>query len=238
MTLRELLQRDRDAFAALAPEELAGYLLADIIRWEDEPGRGDPNKHNYLVGISPDKKSDIGKAILEAWAYLEHERLIASVGGDWVFVTRRGREVGDATGVAEYQKIQYPRGQFHAAIEHRTWKHFIPGDHDIAVKEAFREVEIRIRKAAALPKDYVGAELVKAAFAPDGGKLTDTEIPSAERTGLFNLFLGGFLFLRNPAGHRDVEYEDPTEALEAFALASMLARIVDRAAERLAADAE
>ena len=40
--------------------------------------------------------------------------------------------------------------------------------------------------------------------------------------------------LRNPAGHREVNYDDVTEAAEAVAAASLLMRILDRVQRRLA----
>ena len=44
---------------------------------------------------------------------------------------------------------------------------------------------------------------------------------------------GAFGALRNPAGHRQIDYDDLSEAAEAVQLASMLMRILDRIQKRL-----
>jgi len=42
------------------------------------------------------------------------------------------------------------------------------------------------------------------------------------------LFKGSIGFLRNPAAHREIHYEDPTEAAEAVLVADLLMRVLDR----------
>jgi hypothetical protein len=42
------------------------------------------------------------------------------------------------------------------------------------------------------------------------------------------LFAGAYAVLRNPGGHREVDYDDPGEAAEAVHTASLLMRILDR----------
>ncbi|MGH3275514.1 MAG: TIGR02391 family protein [Streptosporangiaceae bacterium] len=54
-----------------------------------------------------------------------------------------------------------------------------------------------------------------------------------ERVGTMNLFQGAYAVLRNPVGHREVNYDDVTEAAEAVATASLLMRILDRVEARL-----
>jgi Protein of unknown function (Hypoth_ymh) len=47
------------------------------------------------------------------------------------------------------------------------------------------------------------------------------------------LFRGAFAVLRNPPSHRDLDYGDPLEAVEAVATASLLMRILDGIERRL-----
>jgi hypothetical protein len=47
------------------------------------------------------------------------------------------------------------------------------------------------------------------------------------------LFAGAFAVLRNPAGHREVSYDDISEAADAVQTASLLMRILDRVEKRL-----
>jgi Protein of unknown function (Hypoth_ymh) len=56
-----------------------------------------------------------------------------------------------------------------------------------------------------------------------------------ERRGRMFLFSGVYSSYRNPQAHRDINLEDPLEALEIIYLANHLLRIVDaRAKERAA----
>jgi hypothetical protein len=47
------------------------------------------------------------------------------------------------------------------------------------------------------------------------------------------LFRGAYAVLRNPSGHREVTFDDVTEASEAVMTASLLMRILDRVEERV-----
>lgn len=48
------------------------------------------------------------------------------------------------------------------------------------------------------------------------------------------MFAGAYGVLRNPPGHREVNYDDVAEAAEAVQVASLLMRILDRVEARLA----
>jgi Protein of unknown function (Hypoth_ymh) len=64
--------------------------------------------------------------------------------------------------------------------------------------------------------------------------LTDSSALGGEQVGTMNLFQDAYAVLRNPAGHRDVDYDDVKEASEAVCTASLLMRILDRVESRLA----
>jgi hypothetical protein len=51
------------------------------------------------------------------------------------------------------------------------------------------------------------------------------------------MFAGTYGMLRNPAGHRQVDYADISEAAEAVQTASLLMRVLDRVEDRLLATA-
>jgi uncharacterized protein (TIGR02391 family) len=60
------------------------------------------------------------------------------------------------------------------------------------------------------------------------GTLTDKTANKGEQEGTRALFAGTYAVFRNPAGHREVNYDDVAEAAEAVQTASLLMRILDR----------
>jgi hypothetical protein len=71
----------------------------------------------------------------------------------------------------------------------------------------------------------------------DGAALGDAAASTGEVEGTMALFRGAYSVLRNPASHREVEFDDVTGASEAVMLASLLMRMLDRIEARLAPNA-
>jgi hypothetical protein len=63
--------------------------------------------------------------------------------------------------------------------------------------------------------------------------LTDSAAVKGEQEGTRALFAGAYAVLRNPSGHREVNYDDVAEAAEMVQTASLLMRILDRVETRL-----
>lgn len=97
-----------------------------------------------------------------------------------------------------------------------------------------RAIEVRVRKLAGLGNSAFGVDLMKKAFGTTGA-LTDPGANRGEQDGMRDLFAGAYAVLRNPAGHREIDYDDVSEAAEAVLMASLLMRILDRVEARLAA---
>jgi uncharacterized protein (TIGR02391 family) len=95
-----------------------------------------------------------------------------------------------------------------------------------------KAVEIRVRALGGFNDQTIGVDLMNRAFAL-GGPLADPSAPRGEQDGSRAPFAGAFGALRNPAGHRQVDYDDVSEAAEAVQLASLLMRILDRIQARL-----
>lgn len=107
---------------------------------------------------------------------------------------------------------------------------FVAGNHQQAIAEAFRVVEVRVRAASRIQKD--GVPLMRDAFNEENGPLRSHAADRAERPGLMELFTGAFLWVRNAMAHREVPGDNVTAAAELLMLASLLLRVVDHTLQR------
>ena len=108
----------------------------------------------------------------------------------------------------------------------KVWSFFSQGAYDTAVFEAFKQVEIAVRKAGGYAEADIGTKLMRKAFNVKNGDLVDENQGGAEREARFFLFTGAIGAYKNPGSHREVEIT-AEEAIEMIALASLLLRIVD-----------
>ena len=237
MPLTDLLQ-DPPALLAMEPEELAGYLLEHL---NSLPAYEQERLHrgNFMGRLAYQAPQEIGRALTEAWIWLEREGLLAPhpwEQGDWRFITRRGKRLQNHVDVESFRRGNLlPRAQLHPTIAEAVWAEFIRGRYDTAVFNALREVEIAVRAAGGFTAAQYGVVLMRLAFDANNGPLRDAEALLGERDALSHLFAGAFGGFSNPARHREVG-TDPVKAVEIITLASLLARIVDeRAAGRAAA---
>jgi uncharacterized protein (TIGR02391 family) len=101
------------------------------------------------------------------------------------------------------------------------------GEFDVAVLLAMKAVEVAVREAGELPSELVGVRLMRKAFDPNNGPLTDVQTEEGEREARSALFAGAIGSYKNPHSHRDIELKDAGEAVEIIMLANHLLRIVD-----------
>lgn len=120
----------------------------------------------------------------------------------------------------------------HPRLETWVRQMFMSGEVEAAVFMAVKEVEVAVREAGGFGKDLIGVKLMAAAFKPGEGPLHDPDIPTGEQAGLMARYTGLIGALKNPSSHRQVDFDDPAEAVEVVLFADLLLRMLDRSRQR------
>jgi uncharacterized protein (TIGR02391 family) len=190
------------------------------------------NTHSFLIGAQ--ERGTRGAALdclSEAMNWLIAQGLVArdkpgQSSPQSIFVTRTGKRVL-SEGIAGVMAAARLNVDLHKRLA-RVRTQFLVGEYELAAFAAMREVEIRVRELAKTEKSLIGVKLMRGAFKPDGGPLADPNLDQGEQVGMMELFAGAIGTFKNPPSHRQVDYNDPTEASEVVMLADLLMRILDR----------
>jgi uncharacterized protein (TIGR02391 family) len=86
---------------------------------------------------------------------------------------------------------------------------------------------VAVREVCAYEATDFGVPMMRRAFAPDTGPLSEKSTPKGEQQALSDLFAGAIGSYKNPQSHRHVGIPSAEEAAEMIMLASHLLRIVE-----------
>ena len=243
MQLSDLIP-DADGLYALEPDELGLRMLPAFVDW-DQTYRSTPlqldtfltmvcgDGRGYAGQYGHEHSRRVGLAVREAWAWLEGQALLIKHPGygepNYVrTLSRRALQLArepNPRRVLSARRI--PKDSLHPTIREDVWSLYHRGKYDTAVFEAMKAVEVAVRAASHLPDSLLGVKLMRGAFAPSSGPLTEVATDGDEQVARMELFAGAIGSYKNPHSHRNVALDDPDEAAEIIMLANHLLRIVD-----------
>lgn len=230
---------DPDGLMLVEPEELAAWLLPLLQRRTENGGMFIPyNEENDLHvqiqyrPIYAGRYNDVSQVLSEAFAWMVAQGLAVPAEGSngnngWLRLSRKAKAMRGHPAFNDFATAQkLPKSLLHPKLKQTVWMAFARGEYDVAVFQAMKSVEVAVRDASGLSAD-LGVPLMRKAFDPNRGPLTDMDAEGGERESRSALFAGAIGSYKNPHSHRDVQLSDPGEATEIVMLANHLLRIVD-----------
>ena len=150
--------------------------------------------NGYPPAYPHSRENEVKLALCEAWAWLVAQGLLVpdpAPGGGFVRLSRRAQAIESETDFASFQASRLlPKEFLNRRIADKVWGDFVRGNFDSAVFQAMKGVEVAVREASGLGSGLFGVKLMRAAFSPENGPLTDMAAESSERQARMDLFAG------------------------------------------------
>jgi hypothetical protein len=224
---------------ALQPEDLAAVILEVAPYQNARLGMQDLLAQVFLPGgggYPNGYEKQVLRAFAEALSWLVTVGLMAhdhTVSGLYYIPTRRSESVHSRSDFDTFRTGRMlPLELLPPVLAEKVWPLFLRGDRDVAVFQAFKEVEVTVRNAAnqrgaKYANDLVGTQLMRRAFDPENGPLRDPTLVPGERAAESHIFTGAIGHAKNPTSHREVEIPPP-DAARLIVFASHLLMLVER----------
>jgi uncharacterized protein (TIGR02391 family) len=189
---------------------------------------GEANKGGFQpVRFSRIKYKSCGNAHIDIRQY---QRASRDDGGVDFFPTKKGIRIKES----EFEKViggyvLTPNSYIHPLIIKKSFPLLSSVQYDVAVFQAFKIIETKIREKIGAGNDEYGVQLIRKAYHPDNGPLSNFDLPKTEREAFCNYIAGAFGFYKNPCSHREIEMDYLT-AFSRIVVASDLLTIIDKSA--------
>jgi len=214
------------------PEELAPFVLKHL------KNSGHINRYSYTLETNPELREYAGghikefqKRLMEAFVWLEREMFIApepNEQGEWRYITKRGEKVLQDENFSAYLKgVLLPSEFLHPTLVRKVKPLYLRGDYDTAIFQAFKAIEVQVRKVGGYAKSDIGVALMRKAFHPRTGKLTNTHSEESEKQAMSDLFAGAIGLFKNPTSHRDIDGISPEESADYIRVANCLLKMIN-----------
>ena len=242
-SFRQTMIQDVDHLLAMQPEELGEYVLKYVasyalngqgkVHGQELQNWAEGQAHDPNSGYELPRRAQALEALSEALAWLLNAGLMVPQPGfngsnGWVQISRLGRNMLADDGFARHlQAMKFPASLLHPSVASSVYGDLLRGEWGTAIFKSFKAVEEAVRAAGGFGAGDIGVKLMRAAFHPQTGPLTDLTQEEGERQALSDLFAGAIGSYKNAHSHRTVTIGDPVEAYEQVLLGSHLLRIVD-----------
>ncbi|MBU0998766.1 TIGR02391 family protein [Patescibacteria group bacterium] len=215
----------------MEPEELAPFILKHLKKI------GKINRYNYTSGTGTEIINYAGerierfqKQLMEAFIWLEREMFVAPMPGtigEWRFITRRGEKALEEEDFTAYVKGSLLSSEtLHPTLARKVKPLFLRGDYDTAIFQAFKIVEVQVRKTGGYSKGDYGVPLMRKAFNVQTGSLTNKKAEESEKQAMSDLFAGAIGLFKNPVSHRFIDDISPEDAADLVRFANFLLKVL------------